>query len=96
MGRIIGLLPFVLPAALCAAPALGPVTGLDLSNLAQAQVAADPQGNLIVAGDALNCNLPVVQTLASCGALWVAKLDPTGQTILFATSFGKNIHAARR
>ena len=69
-----------------------PQVSIDLSRLQDgglgATISADHQGNIVLTGVSRNCSLPVVHPLSTCGWLWIAKLDPTGQTILFATYFG--------
>jgi hypothetical protein len=52
--------------------------------------AADRDGNILIASrlGSYTCPLPVVNAMNTCGPLWIAKLDPTGQHIVFATYFG--------
>jgi hypothetical protein len=52
------------------------------------QFAADAQDNIIIAGMVSDCTRPVMNTLYSCGGYWIAKYDPSGATLLFATYFG--------
>ncbi len=53
--------------------------------------AADAQGDILIATAPSTCNLPTVNPLSACGPLWIGKLDPTGQRLLFATYLGKPI-----
>jgi len=86
------LLPILAPLAFAAAPTANSAISVDLQLLLGSGVgttiSADHQGNLILSGQAHDCSLPVVHPLSTCVWLWLAKLDPTGQTILFATYFG--------
>jgi hypothetical protein len=52
--------------------------------------AADRDGNILIASrlGSYTCPLPTVNAMNTCGPLWIAKLDPTGQHIVFATYFG--------
>ncbi len=75
----------LVPAALMAAPRLDPALTANLSGLSNQQIMADPQGNIVIAGQSRDCSLPVVKPLSTCGPLWIAKLDPTGRTLIFAT-----------
>ena len=78
----------LIPLSLGAAPALDLSVTFDLSGLQTPHVSADRQGNILVAGYAKNCSMPVVKPISSCGALWIAKFDPTGQTLVFGTYLG--------
>ena len=52
--------------------------------------AADRDGNILIASrlGSFTCPLPTVNAMNTCGPLWIAKLDSTGQRIVFATYFG--------
>src|SRR5271165_1877219 len=52
--------------------------------------AADRDGNILIASrlGSYTCPLPTMNAMNTCGPLWIAKLDPTGQHIVFATYFG--------
>lgn len=82
------LLWLAFPLALVASPDIDASFSVDLTPLDYPQITADSQGNIIIAGLVRTCALPVVQPISSCGALWIGKLDPIGQTILFATYLG--------
>ena len=77
-----------LPLTLTAAPTIQHAFRLDLSGLNYPQIATDSQANIVIAGFAHACTLPVAHPLSPCGPLWIGKLDPTGQTLLFATYLG--------
>jgi hypothetical protein len=49
---------------------------------------ADAQGNILIAAARSTCTLPLVNSLYTCGPIWIGKLDPTGQRLLFATYLG--------
>jgi len=89
------LLVLLLPVPLAAAPSLALSLSVDLSGLLNPQITADAQGNLIVAGMVSDCSRPVVNPISSCGGYWIAKLDPTGATILFATYIGSPVQPGR-
>jgi hypothetical protein len=78
----------LLPVPLAAAPSLALSLQIDLSALQFPQITADAQDNIIVAGMVSDCSMPVVHPISSCGGYWIAKLDPTGTTTLFATYLG--------
>jgi hypothetical protein len=86
----VGLLRFLLllPVPLAAAPSLALSLQLDLTGLLNPQITADGQDNIIVAGMVTDCSRPVVHPISSCGGYWIAKMDPTGTTTLFATYLG--------
>jgi photosystem II stability/assembly factor-like uncharacterized protein len=48
----------------------------------------DLQGNILIAANPTACTLPTVKPLYTCGPIWVGKLDPSGQNLLFATYLG--------
>lgn len=75
-------------SAVPAPPSLSLSVRLDASHLASRQITADAQGNIIVVGVNSDCSQVVVHPISGCGAVWIAKLDPTGATILFATYLG--------
>jgi len=79
---ILGLLP------LTAIGAIDYSFTIDTSHLFQPHVTADGQGNLIVTGFVRECLMPAVHALSTCGPMWVAKLEATGQNLLFATYIG--------
>jgi hypothetical protein len=79
---------FLAAVPFSAAPTLDLSVSIDLSHLLFSQITADRQGNIVVAGFATTCSFPVVNPISSCGPIWIAKLDQTGQTILFATYIG--------
>src|SRR5579863_4527701 len=81
--KLLAVLASIGPAA---AQSLDPA--LSIGNLELYSVTADPHGNIVLAGQSKDCSLPVVNPIDTCGWLWIAKLDPTGSTILFATYFG--------
>lgn len=81
-----------IPGLLCAfsfaaPPAVDPAFTINLSHLNGA-IVPDHQGNLVLTARSTDCSLPVVHPLSTCGWLWIGKLDPTGQNLLFATYFG--------
>jgi hypothetical protein len=84
---ILGLLAAV---SLPADPAIVAGVSIDSmsAHLRYPQITADRQGNFIIAGLAADCSLTVVNPLSVCGPLWIAKLDPSGTTIVFATYIG--------
>ena len=83
------LCPLLMAATCCLAGSVDFVEGVDLGPLGvTARFAVDRQGNILMAGLASRCTLPVVNPLASCGSLWVAKLRADGQQLLFATYLG--------
>ena len=55
---------------------------------------ADPQGNILLADTPSTCTLPTVQPLSPCGPIWIAKLDPTGRKLLFATYLGSGVSSS--
>ena len=59
--------------------------------------AADRDGNILIASrlGTYTCPLPIVNAMNTCGPLWVAKLDSTGQHIVFATYFGVSYEIGR-
>ena len=77
-------------ASWCGAVSLDFAVSADLSALASPSVrfAADRQGNIVLVGQALSCTLPTVRPVATCGPVWLGKLDPSGQKLLFATYLG--------
>src|SRR5579871_1060776 len=83
------LFPLLLAGPCCQA---GSVDFLEAVNLGPLGITArfglDRQGNILIAGVASSCTLPAVNSLSSCGALWVAKLDATGGQLVFATYLG--------
>ncbi len=50
--------------------------------------AVDGQGNIVIASAPYGCSLPVFNALSNCGPIWVGKLDPTGQNLLFGAYLG--------
>lgn len=48
----------------------------------------DLQGDILIAANPTACNLPTVKPLYTCGPIWIGKLDPSGQKLLFATYLG--------
>ena len=87
-----GVIALLTSVVFAAGSSVYPQVSIDLSRLQDgglgATISADHQGNIVLTGVSRNCSLPVVHPLSTCGWLWIAKLDPTGQTILFATYFG--------
>ena len=71
-----------------AAPKLALSLRVDLSHLFNPQITADGQGNIIVVGYSPDCAREVVHPISTCGPIWIAKLDPTGTKIVFATYIG--------
>lgn len=49
----------------------------------------DAQGDILIASAPSGCKLPVFNAISTCGPLWVGKLDPTGQNLLFGTYLGR-------
>ena len=53
--------------------------------------AADAQGNILIASAPQACNLPTLNPISTCGPIWIGKLDPTGQRLIFATYLGSGL-----
>lgn len=85
---LLKLFPLLLPLPLLADPSLALMLQPDLSGLINPLFAADAQDNLIIAAMVSDCSRPVLHAIGSCGEYWIAKYDPTGQTLLFATYLG--------
>jgi hypothetical protein len=60
----------------------------DIAGLIAPQIAADPHDNLVIAGMVSDCSRPTLKPISACGSYWIAKFDPTGTTMLFATYLG--------
>src|SRR5260370_5306632 len=85
---ILKLMTIFTPLTLAVAASIDYSISVDVSHLFSPQVTADRQGNLILSGFVRDCSLPAVNAISACGPIWAAKLDATGQKILFATYLG--------
>jgi len=101
MLRTITLLAFLPPAVTAATTTAETAITIDYQrlrgsgNASFTTISADPQGNIILASQPGDCSLPVVRPINRCGWLWIGKLDPIGQNILFATYIGDPNSQAR-
>jgi hypothetical protein len=79
-------------AAWCPAP-LDAAVSVNILSLYN-RFGVDAQGNILIAANPASCTLPTVKPLSPCGPLWIGKLDPSGQILLFATYLGNQAAGA--
>ena len=78
---------WLMTAPCCAAASLDFAVSANIASLYN-RFGVDPQGNILIAANPESCTLPTVNPLYTCGPIWVAKLDASGQKLLFATYLG--------